>query len=165
MKINYISDLHIDHTQESFSINDNIEKMVEWFSLVKDPDVLVIACDISNDLSYTYMLLDRSREALKRFNRIFLVSGNHDFCSRLDTVNTLAAKVQDIRIMVEELDIPDLVFLHNESQKKDFLTTNDVLAQYNISSRKLYTLLAEGKVTDVRSVTKRLWLRSEIEKI
>lgn len=122
MKIDYISDLHINHYVHFKANQEKWKKhTVKWSKEIldtSDGDVLIVAGDFSEFNRQGLWFLE---EASKQYEQVFIVIGNHDYY--------LLSKNQKNKYMTSFARVQE--FIDNASKIKNVTPLDKKVAEYN----------------------------------
>ena len=107
LRIQYISDIHLEQYKIAFEHNLNPRQFVQ-----PDPsaEILVLAGDIGNPEEPNYKLF--LEWCSKSWKTVILVAGNHEFYGSLRERRPVEQRLEAIREVVK--DLPNVHFLHRE---------------------------------------------------
>jgi len=128
MKIQYISDLHLD-----FYTNGNTPKKIKilFHRFIKPGEVLIIAGDISHYNSQTIEFL---RYCSDNFNKIFIITGNHEMYNiskaQEKKYKTRYARINELKKMIT---FNNITFLDGTSEVYNSVKFAGCMAWYDCS--------------------------------
>lgn len=98
MKVDYISDLHIDqnaygYTYDNKPINVRIDSFIDNLCELRNSDIIVIAGDIANDNVQTKSTL---RSLRRYYKHVIFVPGNHDHWIIRKSFNTSEDRIREL---------------------------------------------------------------------
>lgn len=120
MKIDYISDIHIDFyldknkRKNSEAVRNKIAKLFGDTLKNKEGDILVIAGDVAERIK---PLAEVLRYFKKYYSNVLFIFGNHDFRLHdiLEELTTNFQSINKVRLLKEELKNDEgIIVLHNE---------------------------------------------------
>lgn len=118
MKIDIISDLHVDHWDKDYKSKFPCCKTAHSpYYLCKEgnkEDILIIAGDISDDFNMSIEYLKDQLRSNTKYSKVLFVDGNHEHCSsypELKCIFEMAGKTEEANKILQN---DKLIFLHDD---------------------------------------------------